>query len=56
MRMHGRRIHCDVEARAGQKNATRGKAGFSRLVCASMAMVPFELLLAVSGLRFFRGL
>lgn len=56
MRMQGKRIHCEVDARAGQKNATSGKAGFSRLVSESMIMVPLEPLVVASAFRFLRGL
>ena len=55
MRMHGSNTHCEVEERAGKKNATSGKAGFSRLLSGSRVMVPLLLLLAGSSRRFLRG-
>ena len=56
IRMHGKRTHCEVEVpRAGQKKATRGKAGLSLLEIGSSVTVPLELLVEVSGFRFLRG-
>ena len=55
MRIHGRRTHCEVEVLAGQKKATRGKAGSSLFVSGSVLIVPLELLVVGSGFRFFRG-
>jgi hypothetical protein len=44
MRIHGRVTHSVCVPLAGQKKATRGKAGFSRVVVASIVIVPLELL------------
>ena len=48
----GRTSHCDVGLRAGQKKATRGKAGCCVFVFASVKMRPL-LLVADRGLNAF---
>lgn len=56
MKIQDKMTHWEVAVRAGQKKATRGKAGFSCLVWTSRVMVPLELLEEMSALRFLRGL
>lgn len=56
MRIHGKVIHWEVVPFAGQKKATREKAGFSRLESVSTSTVPLELLDdSKSAFRFFLG-
>lgn len=56
IRMHGKVTHWEVVPFAGQKKATKGKAGFSRLESVSRSTVPLELLDdSKSAFRFFLG-
>lgn len=53
--MHGRMTHWETDALAGQKNATRGKAGVSLFVEGSVLTVPLELAEEMSSFLFLRG-
>lgn len=56
MSMHGKATHCDRAPFIGQKNATRGNAGWSCFVVESWYTVPLELLLEIkSPFLFFLG-
>src|SRR5271163_3461083 len=56
--MTGITIHCEVVSRAGQRNATRGNAGLTRLALVSVVTrfgFVFVLDSAYSGFFFLRG-
>ena len=59
MRMSGRRIHCDVDRRAGQRKDARGKAGLLVPVWVTVTIASFlntpDCWLAAGFLRDFRG-
>lgn len=58
MRMVGRITHCETEDDlAGQKKATSGNEGFSRLDVVSIVVLPLDEVEAKSrGFRLLRGL